>query len=129
MVWLFTAANHHIVYVRLRRDDLRCQKVTFPGSDWWISIRFVDFSFFNSLVAAVIMYDGSKKGTSFLCQNVDIKDRKKIVCRKVLLQKNCLQRCIKKKNTFAEKIFFFTPTPFLHENGDQYLKLRNFGRF
>ena len=50
-----------------------------------------------------------QKRTSFLCQIVVKKDRKKIVCRKVLLEKNCLQRCIDKKKVCRER--FFIPPP------------------
>ena len=35
-----------------KRRVQRCQKVTFAGNDWWNLIRFVCFSFSNSLVAA-----------------------------------------------------------------------------
>ena len=39
------------------------------------------------------------------------KIEKKNVCRKVLLEKNCLQRCIDKKKKFAERDFSFPPPP------------------
>ena len=56
------------------------------------------------------MIDGSKRD-SFLCQIVFKKDRKKIVCKKVLLEKNCLQRCIDKKKVCRQRFFIPPPPP------------------
>ena len=61
------------------------------------------------------MIDGSKRD-SFLCQIVVKKDGKKIVCRKVLLEKNCLQRCIDKKKKVCRERFFIPPPPPLQKN-------------
>ena len=51
------------------------------------------------------MIDGSKSEPPFCVRLWLKKIEKKIVCRKVLLEKNCLQRCIDKKK-FAESPAF-----------------------
>ena len=56
------------------------------------------------------MIDGSKSEPPFCVRLWLKKIEKKIVCRKVLLEKNCLQRCIDKKK-FAERDFSSPPPP------------------
>ena len=56
------------------------------------------------------MIDGSKSEPPFCVRSWLKTIEKKIVCRKVLLEKNCLHRCIDKKK-FAERYFSFPPPP------------------
>ena len=56
------------------------------------------------------MIDGSKSEPPFCVRSWLKKIEKKIVCRKVLLEKNCLQRCIDKKKSLQREIFHPPPS-------------------
>ena len=74
--------------------------------------RFLFFQFVGRgrEILNKIMIDGSKKGTSFLSQNVVKKDRKKIVCRKVLFQKKMFAE-VHTKKVCRGKFFIPPPSP------------------